>query len=151
MKLGKVVKRRGFRQDVVSGRDLVVVEWYASLRELVDGLMKNAFAGIDYSLLKVAGSTIALFLLHIWPFLAVFVTSGPTRALYGVSVVLIVLIFATSARFGGAPVIFVLAYPAAALLFAYIIWRSALIAVTRGTITWRGTAYPLAAMRANRI
>jgi hypothetical protein len=47
--------------------------------------------------------------------------------------------------------VFVLAYPIAALLFAYIMWRSALIAVTRGTITWRGTAYPLAAMRANKV
>lgn len=151
MKLGKVVKRHGFRQDVVSGRDLIVVEWYGSLRELVDGLMKNAFAGVDYSFLKVVGSTVALLLMHVWPFLAIFVAGGPARALYGVSVVLIVLIFATSARFGGAPAVFVLAYPAAALLFAYIIWRSAILAVTRGTITWRGTAYPLAAMRANKI
>ena len=151
MKLGKVVKKHGFRQDVVSGRGFIVVEWYASLRELVDGLMKNAFAGVDYSLLKVAGSTMALFLMNVWPFIAVFVTGGLTRVLYGVCVLLIVLIFSISARFGGAPVVFVVAYPVAALLFAYIIWRSALIAVTRGTITWRGTAYPLAAMRANKV
>jgi glycosyltransferase involved in cell wall biosynthesis len=151
MKLGKLVKKHGFRQDVVSGRGFVVVEWYESLRELVDGLMKNAFAGVDYSLLKLAGSTLALFLMNVLPFLAVFFTTGVTRVLYGVCVVLIVLIFSVSARFGGAPLIFVLAYPFAALLFAYIMWRSALIAVTRGTITWRGTAYPLAAMRANRV
>ncbi len=151
MKLGKVLKQHGFRQEVVSGRGLVVVEWYASLRELVDGLMKNAFAGVDYSLVKVAGSTIALFLMNVWPFIAVFVTDGLTRVLYGVCVVLIVLIFSISARFGGARMVFVLAYPIAALLFAYIMWRSALIAVTRGTITWRGTAYPLAAMRANKV
>ena len=151
MKLGKVLKQHGFRQEAVSGRGLVVVEWYATLRELVDGLMKNAFAGVDYSLVKVAGSTIALFLVNVWPFIAVFVTDGLTRLLYGVCVVLIVLIFAISARFGGARVVFVLAYPIAALLFAYIMWRSAVIAVTRGTITWRGTAYPLAAMRANKV
>jgi hypothetical protein len=45
----------------------------------------------------------------------------------------------------------VLAFPAAAVLFAYIMWRSAIIAVTTGTVTWRGTKYPLAAMRANRV
>jgi len=151
LKLGKVVKQHGFRQDVVSGHGFVVVEWYATLRELVDGLMKNAFAGVDYSLLKVAGSTIALYMMNVWPFLAVFLTDGLTRVLYGVSVVLIVLIFSISARFGGAPVAFVLAYPAAALLFGYIMWRSALMAVATGTITWRGTAYSLAAMRANKV
>jgi hypothetical protein len=30
-------------------------------------------------------------------------------------------------------------------------WRSALLAVIHGSVTWRGTAYPLAEMRANRV
>jgi hypothetical protein len=64
---------------------------------------------------------------------------------------LIVLIFWTSAHYGGARLRYVLAFPAAALLFAYIMWRSALLAVIRGSVTWRGTAYPLAQMRANRV
>jgi glycosyltransferase involved in cell wall biosynthesis len=151
MKLGKVLKQRGFRQDAISGRGLIVVEWYATLGELIDGLMKNAFAGVDYSLIKVAGSTAALLLMNVWPFVAVFVTEGVTRALYAACVLLIVLIFHTSARYGGAPMKFVFAYPVAAVLFAYIIWRSAAIAVSRGAITWRGTAYSLAQMRANRL
>jgi glycosyltransferase involved in cell wall biosynthesis len=151
MKLGKLVKRRGFRQDAVYGRGFIIVEWYSSLRELIDGLMKNAFAGVNYSLLAVAASTAGLFLLDVWPFLALVATRGVTRALNGVSVVLIVLIFRISNRYGGARLGYVLAFPAAALLFAYIIWRSALLAVVRGSVTWRGTAYPLAQMRANRV
>jgi hypothetical protein len=78
-------------------------------------------------------------------------THGVTRALYGMSVLLIVLIFWISARYSGARLAYVVAFPAAAVLFAYIIWRSALLAVIRGTVTWRGTAYPLSQMRANRI
>jgi glycosyltransferase involved in cell wall biosynthesis len=151
LKLGKLVKRRGFRQDVVYGRNCILVEWYASLRELIDGLMKNAFAGVDYSLWAVAGSTVALCVTCVWPFLGPFMTHGVTRALYGVSVLLIVLIFWISARYSGARLAYVVAFPAAAVLFAYIIWRSALLAVIRGTVTWRGTAYPLSQMRANRI
>jgi len=151
MKLGKLVKRRGFRQDVVYGRDCVVVEWYASLRELIDGLMKNAFAGVGYSLWAVAGSTAGLCLMYVWPLPGLLMTHGVARALNGLSVLLIVLIFWTSARYSGARLAFVLAFPAAALLFAYIIWRSALLAVIRGSVTWRGTVYPLSQMRANRI
>jgi glycosyltransferase involved in cell wall biosynthesis len=151
MKLGKLVKKHRFRQDVVYGHDCVVVEWYASLRELIDGLMKNAFAGVGYSLWAVAGSTAGLFLMYVWPLPALFMTHGVARALNGVSVLLIVLIFWISARYSGARLACVLAFPAAALLFAYIIWRSALLAVIRGTVTWRGTAYPLSQMRANRI
>jgi hypothetical protein len=151
MKLGKIVKKGGFRQEAVSGRGLISVEWYASLGELVDGLMKNAFAGVNYSLLAVAGSTAALVLTDVWPVLALVATHGVTRAINALNVALIVLIFWTSAHFGGARLRYVLAFPAAALLFGYIMWRSALLAVIRGSVTWRGTAYPLAQMRANRV
>jgi glycosyltransferase involved in cell wall biosynthesis len=148
MKLGKLVKKHGFHQDVVIGRDMVAVEWYASVRELIDGLMKNAFAGVDYSLWKVVGATAGLFLMDVWPFLALFLTGGATRTLNAVSVALIVLIFWTV---NGRRVLYAAAFPAAALLFIYIVWRSALIAVRSGKVTWRGTAYPLSQMRANRI
>lgn len=151
IKLGKLVKKHRFRQDVVNGRDFVIVEWYSSLGEMIDGLMKNAFAGVDYSLVMVAGSTAALFLTNVWPFLALFATDGVTRALNGVSVLLIVLIFWITNRNSRGHLAYVLAFPAAALLFVYIIWRSALRAVIRGKITWRGTDYSLAQMRANRI
>ena len=148
IKLGKAVKKRGFHQDAVLAQRLISVEWYSSLGELVDGLMKNAFAGVDYSLWKVTGSTAALIIVHVWPFAAIFTTRGATRALYATSVSLIVLIFWTVNR---DRVAYVIAYPAAALLFAYIMWRSALLAVATGTVSWRGTAYPLEAMRRNRV
>lgn len=151
LKLGKLVKKHGFRQDVVYGRDFITVEWYASVGELIEGLMKNAFAGLNYSLLAVVGSTVALFLTTVWPFLALFATHGLTRIVNSINVLLIVLIFRTNTRHSGVPFGYVLAFPAASLLFVYIIWRSALLAVTRGTVTWRGTAYSLARMRANRV
>ena len=147
MKLGKLVKKRGFRQDAVIGRNFVIVEWYTSLRELIDGLMKNAFAGVEYNLWAVAGSTAGLLVTNVWPFIAVFVTTGATQWLYLASVLLLILVFliVNNTRMG-----YVIAYPAAALLFTYIMWRSALRAVSRGTIAWRGTEYSLAEMRKNR-
>ena len=151
LKLGKLVKKRGFRQDVVDGKDFIIVEWYSSLSGMIDGLMKNAFAGVDYSLVLLTGSTVALLLLNLWPFVALVTTHGVTRALNGVSVMLIVLLFWTSTGYAGGRLGYVLAFPAAVLLFVYIMWRSALVAVVRGTVTWRGTAYPLAEMRANRV
>jgi glycosyltransferase involved in cell wall biosynthesis len=151
LKLGKLVKKHGLRQDVAYGRGLISVEWYASLGEMVDGLMKNAFAGVNYSLWAAAAAGAGLLVMHVWPFLALFITYGVTRVLNGVSVMLIVLLFRISARYIGSRPGYVLAFPAAALLFAYVIWRSAFLAVVRGSVTWRGTAYPLAQMRANRV
>jgi hypothetical protein len=45
----------------------------------------------------------------------------------------------------------VLAFPAAVLLFVYVVWRSALTAIVRGRVEWRDTEYPLSQMRANRV
>jgi glycosyltransferase involved in cell wall biosynthesis len=151
MKLGKLVKKAGFRQDVAAARELLVVEWYATLGGLVDGLMKNSFAGVNYSLLAVAGSTGGLLLTNFWPFIAIFLTSGPALVLNGLSVLLLLMTFWTSARGMGTRLRYALVYPASVLLLIYIMWRSALIAVVSGHVVWRGTAYPLSALRANRV
>ena len=45
LRLGRLVKERGGRSAFVFARDLVSVEWYPSLRAMVRGLEKNAFAG----------------------------------------------------------------------------------------------------------
>ena len=42
-------------------------------------------------------------------------------------------------------------FPLATLLFLYILWRSTLTILWRGGIDWRGTHYPLAELKANRI
>jgi cellulose synthase/poly-beta-1,6-N-acetylglucosamine synthase-like glycosyltransferase len=49
-KLGKLIKKSGFRQEMVIGVDFISVEWYASFRELTRGLMKNGYSQLDYRL-----------------------------------------------------------------------------------------------------
>ena len=53
LKLGKVLKRAGHRQDLLLGEEMVSVEWYATLWEAVRGLEKNTFAGLGYSVAAV--------------------------------------------------------------------------------------------------
>jgi cellulose synthase/poly-beta-1,6-N-acetylglucosamine synthase-like glycosyltransferase len=149
LKLGKLIKKHGLRQDVVLAGPLIVVEWYRSLREAIEGLTKNAFAGVDYSLLKVAAATLALLLINVWPFIGIFVTHGLARGLNAASAGLLAAIYVVSTT--GWRRLSLFGYPLAALLFTYIMWRSALLAVVSGRISWRGTSYSLAAMRANRI
>ena len=151
MKLGKLVKKHGFRQEAVLAGRLVVVEWYSSLREAVNGLMKNAFAGVEYSLAVLMLSTCAIITLYVWPFVGIVVTSGLARALNTAAVVFLVLIFAMTSRTRPGRALYVLVFPLAALLFVYVMWRSALRALVRGRVEWRGTEYPLSEMRGNRI
>jgi len=151
LKLGKLIKKHGYRQDIVAGRGLVQVRWYASFGEMIDGLMKNAFSALEYSVLAVILSSAAQLVLSVWPFVAVFVTSGWTRILNLVIVLIILWLCWEAARFTGARRWFGVAFPLATLLFIYIVWRSMLITLATGGITWRGTHYPLSALRANKV
>lgn len=150
MRLGQLVKRTGHRQDVVVARHFLSVEWYRSVGEMIDGLMKNAFAGVHYSVPFLLGSTLALLAFNVWPWMALAVTRGRVQALYAAAATLLSLIFLIQARTTGQRAWFLLLYPFGVLLFVYVMWRSALLALTRRAIIWRGTAYPLRDLRAAR-
>jgi glycosyltransferase involved in cell wall biosynthesis len=151
IKLGKLLKRAGYRQEMVFGMGLVEVEWYSSLRELIDGLMKNAFAGLEYSVALSIGAGIGVLLLNVWPFIAIFVIGGVARILYLLAVALMLLFISDTNHFYGLPRWYALAHPLSAVLFVYILWKSMALALWNGGISWRGTHYPLKLLRANRI
>ncbi|RMH06901.1 MAG: glycosyltransferase [Nitrospirae bacterium] len=151
MKLAKLFKKHGFRQDVMLGKGLVSVEWYSSVGELIDGLMKNAFAGLDYRLSLVIGGTLVTSMCCLWPWVGLFFATGWTQVWSGVAVALMIGSFGyVMAPYGVKPW-HSLFMPIAILLLQYIQWRAALLAYWTQGITWRGTHYPLRALKANKV
>jgi glycosyltransferase involved in cell wall biosynthesis len=151
LKLGKLLKKNGFRQEFLFGREMVRVEWYASVRELIQGTTKNSFAAVDYRLPVVVASTVAQLALNVWPFLGLVLTGGPARLLNAATVLLVLLLCAVNAPLAGVRRWHGLGYPVASLLFLFILWRSTLVTLWTGGIDWRGTHYPLAELKANRV
>lgn len=151
MKLGKLVKKHGLRQDFVDASTMIHVEWYASIREAVVGLRKNGFAGIDYRISLVLFSTITHALLFLWPWVALLATHGPTRWLNAAAVGLMLVMFAGAARAQAVPVRYCIAFPVAVLMFLYVVWYAMGYALVHRGIDWRGTHYPLDQLRANRV
>jgi cellulose synthase/poly-beta-1,6-N-acetylglucosamine synthase-like glycosyltransferase len=151
MKLAKLIKKAGFAQGFAMAADFVSVEWYASVRETVEGLKKNAFSALDYSLPGVVFATAMHFLVFTWPWIAVFLSDGPARWLYAVAVAVMALTFAGSARQQKVPAWYAPLFPAACVMFVYVIWNATLYTLRTGGIEWRGTRYPLAELKANRI
>jgi cellulose synthase/poly-beta-1,6-N-acetylglucosamine synthase-like glycosyltransferase len=151
LKLGKILKLSGQRQHLLHGTGLISVEWYRTVDELVRGLEKNAFAGADYRVGLTVFSSLLSLLFNVWPFLAVFVVSGPARWLY--LVVCLALWFMAWLMAVGMrlPWSCALAFPAAVLLFVYIQWRTMLLNHYHGGIRWRDTLYPLAELKANKV
>lgn len=151
LKLGKVVKLAGGRQDLVQGTELITVEWYSSVQDLVRGLEKNAFAGVDYQAGMIVWSTFYSLLFNVWPYVAVFVTTGPTRWLNTAVALTLWALTWSSARAMRLPWSCALAYPLMVLLFTYIQWRTMLLNVWQGGLRWRDTFYSLEELRANRV
>ena len=151
VKLGKILKVAGFRQELRHAPDALAVTWYASVRELVRGLEKNVLAGLDYrGALGLAG-LMALLFLEFLPWIAL--ASGEPQARWPAlcAILVPVLTLAAILREARASVLAALLAPAAALVFVYACARSILLTYARGGIVWRGTFYPLGELRRNEV
>jgi len=143
LKFGKLVKDDGYRQDVLNGRGMVSVEWYRSVAELIDGLMKNMFAGMRYDVSLVIAATLAALVMHIWPWIGVWVSGGWPQAGYAVTIAMMIVSFGVTMGPFGVKFWQGLLLPLAIGLLVYIQCRSAVLALWRGGIVWRGTFYEL--------
>lgn len=149
--LGKLLKREGFRQLLASADGVVRVEWYRNLRELSHGFRKNAFAGMNYSAWRAVGAAAGGAALCVWPFIAVWITSGAERGWYAAAAVAQMIAYAGPAFVHRSRPWLALLYPVAAVIFVTILLAAVVRTLRRGGIEWRGTFYPLARLRANRV
>ena len=151
LQLGKAIKLDGHRQALALSAGLVQVEWYASVPELVNGLMKNAFAGLGYRVWAVVASVVALLAINVWPFVALLVADGVAWRLNAAVVACAAGLFVLHTRMYGSRGAEVVAYPFAAVLFCWILVRAAWLALSSGAIEWRGRRYALDELRATRL
>ncbi len=149
MRLGRQLKEQGYRQEVVFGDKAISVEWYGSLQEMIIGLEKNSFAGIDYQMTKLIASTVALFAFFIWPFVALLATSGMLWWGNLLTVILLGLCFRLTAGVVGMSGFYYLGLPFGIAIIIHIMWRSALRILLRGGMEWRETFYALDELREN--
>jgi cellulose synthase/poly-beta-1,6-N-acetylglucosamine synthase-like glycosyltransferase len=151
LKLGKIVKLAHYRQDLVDATGLLSLEMYRSVGELVRGLEKNAFSGADYNVPLTVFSSLLSLLFLVWPYLAVFIVSGPARWAYVTVCLSLWLMAWGSARTMKVSSSCALIYPVAVLMFVYIQWRTMLLNYYHNGIHWRDTHYSLAELRANKV
>lgn len=149
LKLGEMVKAAGLRQGILNGENELRLEWYTSVNELINGLMKNTYAVLDYNIFKAAGATIGVFTFVALP-LPLLLMQG---TLTGVVSALIVLISQLTLLFS-APGIrarwwYVLVIPFAGLLMSFIIIRATFLTIRQGGIYWRDSFYSLSELKRN--
>lgn len=150
LELGRRLKAAGFRQEMLLGKGMVAVEWYASARALVAGLRKNGFAAADFRVPLLAAIVLAILVFDIWPWVALGLTAGIVRLLNaGIVAAGIASYWAVAPHYRLnrwlAPLL-----PLGAAIILYSGVASAATTLWRGGISWRGTFYPLSELERAR-
>jgi GT2 family glycosyltransferase len=142
------VKAAGGRSLVVFAPRLAAVSWYTSLGDALRGLEKNAFAGLRFSLPRVALVSLGLLWTHVLPFGVALLAAGDARAA-GIGVALVVtVVYIWYGRRAGTPGWYALLHPVSVLALVAALLRSTFAALVTGRIAWRGTSYEVAELRA---
>jgi hypothetical protein len=127
------------------------VEWYHSLGQAIDGLMKNSFAVVEYNPVLMAGGAAWYLLIGLGPLAAAVGGDGVVQVFGAAAAGFLLVTHLRGAREAGAPLRAALLYPVASVILAWIVVRALALNLWQGGITWRGTFYPLSELRKNRV
>jgi hypothetical protein len=147
MKLGKLMKMAGLRSGVAVAQDMVRVRWHSGLQNVIRGVTKNMFAACHYNSLYALVAMVLPLLMSVLPFFGVVFATGWARVFAGIAVGAAILIHAAIIWSTDASPLYGLTHPLGALLFCWMLARSAIATLWRGGVVWRDTFYPLEELR----
>jgi cellulose synthase/poly-beta-1,6-N-acetylglucosamine synthase-like glycosyltransferase len=149
LKLGELLKKAGFKQDVLYGDGQIGLEWYPGVGAFMQGLMKNTFATFNYHLLLALGAALATLAAFALPLPLLLVTGGLPESILALVIFMGLLPLYISRRPSGGQWWHALMNPVAGWLLVYIILRSAWLTWRQGGIYWRESFYPLSDLKKN--
>lgn len=150
LKLGERIKRMEFHSDVLYGEKQITLEWYKSIKEFINGLMKNTFSIFNYNLLRALLAAMATLLFFALP-IPLMLFAGSDKE---ISLALIILLFQMP--------LFVFKrgmrgkwwhpflIPYAGCIMVYILLKSSILTLKQSGIYWRDSYYPLSELKKNK-
>jgi glycosyltransferase involved in cell wall biosynthesis len=147
MKLGKLMKMAGLRSGVAVAQDMVRVRWHSGLQNVIRGVTKNMFAACHYNALFALVAMSLPLIMSVLPFFGVAFATGWARVFAGIAVSAAVLIHSAMIWSTDASPLYGLTHPLGAVLFSWMLARSAIATLLRGGVVWRDTFYPIDELR----
>jgi len=147
MKLAKIIRVAGFRSGVALGIDEVRVRWHAGLGNVIRGVTKNLFAAVHFNIFFALAAALGQFLVSVAPWFGVIFGTGWARVFSAIALAALLIIQGKLLRAERKSPLYALTQPIGAVLFSWMILRSAIVTLWRGGVTWRGTFYPLSELR----
>lgn len=148
MKLGYLAKKHGGRSVVMYSDGIVSVRWREGALDIVRGLIRSGFAGMDFSLGRLLYSLTGLLVTGPIPIILLVCSQDPyIRVGSAVAMVMMLIALALTARSQRFPVWTAILYPITTVLFLVGVVGSAVMAWVRGGVMWRGTFYTIGELR----
>ena len=147
--LGRLIKRAGGKQQVISGERCLQVRWNEGIKGLIEGLEKNAYAGFDYKPAHAVAGCGAVFLSTLLPALLplISLTNSPTWAsLPALTACLGVwlsfaFLYLLATKADRSSWLYFITFPLGSMILVWAIVRSVIFYHVRGGVKWRGTVY----------
>jgi glycosyltransferase involved in cell wall biosynthesis len=147
IKLGKILKLGGYRSCVGIAVGFVAVRWQSGFRNLIRGVTKNFFAGLNYSVPLAVAAIVSMLLTNFAPFAGVIFGHGWVRILAAISVAIAMLFHVLVDIGAKISPLYALTHPIGALIFCWMILRSVVVTLWNGGVTWRDTFYKLSDLK----
>jgi len=147
MKLGKLIKMAGLRSGVAVAQDMVRVRWHSGLQNVIRGVTKNMFAACHYNALLALVAMALPLLMSVLPFFGLVFATGWARVFAGIAAGTAILIHGVMIWSTDASPLYAFTHPLGAMIFSWMLARSAIATLLRGGVVWRDTFYPLEELR----
>ena len=147
MKLGKLVKKNGFKQVAAFGDGLLTIHWARGAWGIVRNLRKNTFAFLEFRSYFTLAAIILLILFHWGPLIGLILAPGLAKIGFAVGLISLALFYIGISRHLGISPLYFLLHPISTGLMCVALIQSTWFTLRHRGIEWRGTHYPLIDLR----
>jgi len=148
MGVGKMLRDAGARQGFFFAFDQLELEWYGSLRNMIDGLEKNGIAVLaHYSYLRGFAIPLICAIIFFGPIIGLFSASLIVQLVSAAAIISTIPLNIASARRLERPVSTFLFSLIGVWIMNYALMRSTYMCAKRGGVAWRGVTYSVEELR----
>ena len=126
---------------------MVRVRWHSGLRNVIRGVTKNMFAAVHYNTLFALAAMALTLIMSVLPFFGLVFSTGWVRVFAAIAALTAILMHGAMIWSTDASPLYGLTHPLGAILFCWMLARSAIATLWRGGVVWRDTFYPLEELR----
>ena len=147
MKLGKLIKKHGFKQVAAFADGLLTIHWARGAWGIVRNLRKNTFAFLRFNWILALLSIVGLFFAHLGLYVGVLLAPGWAKLGFAIGLLSLALFYVGIYRHLKISPLYFFLHPLSTLLMCLALMQSAYFTLKNDGIEWRGTHYPLDELR----